>query len=126
MSFFFSPPVLDLLIQEKILLENDIELRQNQLKNTLKKIKFIETVMNPTISLSEIKLKGADYYVIKGSTQIIDHEGVKTRLSVFVGRKDEFVFGKEDDNAIIIAKDKMMKLIEKKFPNFIDMYLHML
>lgn len=126
MSFFFSPPVLDLLIQEKILLENDIELRQNQLKKTIKKIKFIEAVMNPTISLSEIKLKGSDYYVIKGSTQIIDHEGIKTRLSVFVGRKDEFAFGKEDDNAISIAKDKMMKLIEKKFPNFIDMYLHML
>jgi hypothetical protein len=125
MSFFFCPPVLDLLIQEKKMLENDIELRQNQLKKTLKKIKFVEAVMNPSISLSEIKLKGADYYVIKGSTQIIDPEGIKTRLSVFVGRKDEYTFGKDDSNAKIIAKDKMMKLIEKKFPNFIDMYLRM-
>ena len=38
MSFFFYPPVLDLLIQEKKMLEADIDLRQNQLKKTIKKI----------------------------------------------------------------------------------------
>jgi hypothetical protein len=80
-----------------------------------KKIKFCSDILFPNVSLSEIKLKGKDYYVIKGSYQVIDEKGKKIRLSVFVGRKDEFTEGKNDERAIKIATDKIKLLLTKQF-----------
>jgi hypothetical protein len=94
---------------EEIISKNKINLIEIQ-----KKIKFLSDILNPNVSLSEIKLKGKDYFVIKGSYQVIDKNGKKIRLSVFVGRKDEFPNGKNDDRAIKIATDKMKILLNKQ------------
>lgn len=101
--------------REKVYLENEIHLRQNQLVEIQKKIKFLTTLLLPNVSLSEIKLKGKDYIIIKGSYQIIDEHGKKNRMSVFVGRKDEFPEGKHDLKAKEIATEKILLLLQNKF-----------
>ena len=94
-------------------LETLIKQFEKKMQHNNRVIKFYENIINPNVSLSEVMVK--DNYVIKGSYQIIDLEGLKHRFSVFVGKKDNFEYGKEDDVAKKIAKEKMIKLIEKKF-----------
>ena len=72
-------------------------------------------LLYPNVSLSEIKPKGKNYLVIKGSYQIIDEQGNKNRMSVFVGRKDEFPQGKNDIKAKEIATEKILLLLHNKF-----------
>ena len=93
-----------------------LKISQDILKKVQRKHKFISDLIRPNVSLSEIKLKDKDYYVIKGSYQIIDEQGNKIRMSVFVGRKDEFKHGKDDEQAISIAKEKISNVLIKKFP----------
>lgn len=94
-------------------LETLIKQFEKKMQHNNRFIKFYENIINPNVSLSEVMVKGN--YVIKGSYQIIDLEGLKHRFSVFVGKKDNFEYGKEDDVAKKIAKEKMIKLMEKKF-----------
>jgi hypothetical protein len=111
---------------ERRYLEDIILKNQNSLTEIKKKIKFLSDILFPNVSLSEIKLKDKDYYVIKGSYQVIDEYGKKIRLSVFVGRKDEFTEGKNDERAIKIATDKIKLLLNKQILiKNINMYLHM-
>lgn len=105
---------LDILDIERRYLEDVILKNQISLTEIKKKIKFLSDILFPNVSLSEIKLKGKDYFVIKGSYQVIDENGKKIRLSVFVGRKDEFIDGKNDDKAIKIATDKIKILLINK------------
>jgi hypothetical protein len=105
---------LDILDIERRYLEDVILKNQISLTEIKKKIKFLSDILFPNVSLSEIKLKGKDYSVIKGSYQVIDENGKKIRLSVFVGRKDEFIDGKNDDKAIKIATDKIKILLINK------------
>ncbi len=105
---------LDILDIERRYLEDVILKNQISLTEIKKKIKFLSDILFPNVSLSEIKLKGKDYFVIKGSYQVIDKNGKKIRLSVFVGRKDEFIDGKNDDKAIKIATDKIKILLINK------------
>jgi hypothetical protein len=105
---------LDILDIERRYLEDVILKNQISLTEIKKKIKFLSDILFPNVSLSEIKLKGKDYFVIKGSYQVIDENGKKIRLSVFVGRKDEFIDGKNDDRAIKIATDKIKILLINK------------
>ena len=110
---------------ERRYLEDVILKNQNSLTEIKKKIKFLSDILFPNVSLSEIKLKDKDYYVIKGSYQVIDEYGKKIRLSVFVGRKDEFTEGKNDERAIKIATDKIKLLLNKQIlMKNINMYLH--
>jgi len=106
---------------ERRYLEDVISKNQTSLNDIKKKIKFLSEILFPNVSLSEIKLKGKDYFVIKGSFQVMDNNGKKIRLSVFVGRKDEFAEGKNDKRAMEIASEKIKLLLNKKN---IDMYLH--
>ena len=99
---------------ERSYLEEVISKNQTSLTEVKKKIKFLSDILFPNVSLSEIKLKGKDYFVIKGSYQVIDENGKKIRLSVFVGRKDEFTEGKNDERAIKIATDKIKLLLNKQ------------
>jgi hypothetical protein len=99
---------------ERRYLEDVISKNQTSLTEIKKKIKFLSDILFPNVSLSEIKLKGKDYYVIKGSYQVIDENGKKIRLSVFVGRKDEFTEGKNDERAIKIATEKIKLLLNKQ------------
>jgi hypothetical protein len=105
---------LDILDIERRYLEDVILKNQISLTEIKKKIKFLSDILFPNVSLSEIKLKGKGYSVIKGSYQVIDENGKKIRLSVFVGRKDEFIDGKNDDKAIKIATDKIKILLINK------------
>ena len=105
---------LERLDVERRYLEDVIFKNQTNLSEIKKKIKFISDILSPNVSLSEIKLKDKDYYVIKGSYQVIDENGRKIRMSVFVGRKDEFTNGKNDDRAIKIATDKIKILLNKQ------------
>ena len=105
---------LEVLNIEKKYLEEVISKNQTSLTEIQKEIKFLSDILFPNVSLSEIKLKGKDYYVIKGSYQVIDENGKKIRHSVFVGRKDEFNDGKNDERAIKIATDKIKTLLEKQ------------
>jgi hypothetical protein len=100
--------------RERLYLENEIRLHQNQLDEIQKKIKFLINLLHPNVSLSEIKLKGKDYIIIKGSYQIIDEKKNKNRMSVFVGRKDEFPKGKNDIKAKEIATEKILLLLQSK------------
>lgn len=110
---------------ERRYLEDVILKNQSSLTEIKKKIKFLSDILFPNVSLSEIKLKDKDYYVIKGSYQVIDEYGKKIRLSVFVGRKDEFTEGKNDERAIKIATDKIKLLLNKQIlMKNINMYLH--
>ena len=110
---------------ERRYLEDVILKNQSSLTEIKKKIKFLSDILFPNVSLSEIKLKDKDYYVIKGSYQVIDEYGKKIRLSVFVGRKDEFTEGKNDERAIKIANDKIKLLLNKQIlMKNINMYLH--
>lgn len=104
----------DRLDVERRYLEDAILKNQMTLTEIKKKIKFLSDILFPNVSLSEIKLKGKDYFVIKGSYQVIDEKGKKIRLSVFVGRKDEFTDGKNDERAIKIATDKIKLLLTKQ------------
>jgi hypothetical protein len=106
---------LEHLEVERVQLENIIHLRQKQLDEIQKKIKFLMNLVYPNVSLSEIKPKGKNYLVIKGSYQIIDEQGNKNRMSVFVGRKDEFPEGKNDERAKVIATEKILLLLQNKF-----------
>jgi hypothetical protein len=106
---------LHVLNIDKRYLEDLISKSQASLNEVQKEIKFLNDILNPNVSLSEIKLKDKDYYVIKGSYQVIDKYGKKVRLSVFVGRKDEFPDGKNDERAVKIAIDKMKILLQNKF-----------
>ena len=99
---------------ERRYLEDAILKNQMTLTEIKKKMKFLSDILHPNVSLSEIKLKGKDYHVIKGSYQVIDENGKKIRLSVFVGRKDEFTEGKNDERAIKIATDKIKLLLNKQ------------
>jgi len=99
---------------ERRYLEEVILKNQTNLTEVKKKLKFLSDILFPKVSLSEIKLKGKDYFVIKGSFQVIDRNGKKIRLSVFVGRKDEFTAGKNDERAIKIATDKIKLLLTKQ------------
>jgi hypothetical protein len=105
---------LEKLDVERRYLEDTILKNQMILTDIKKRIKFLSDILFPNVSLSEIKLKGKDYYVIKGSYQVIDENGKKIRLSVFVGRKDEFTNGKNDERAIKIATDKIKLLLSKQ------------
>jgi hypothetical protein len=98
-----------------LLFENIIHFRQKQLDEIQKYIKFLKNLVYPNVSLSEIKPKGKNYIVIKGSYQIIDEQGNKNRMSVFVGRKDEFPEGKNDERAKAIATEKILLLLQNKF-----------
>ncbi len=104
----------DRLDVERRYLEDVISKNQTSLTEIKKKIKFLSDILFPNVSLSEIKLKGKDYYVIKGSYQVIDEKGRKIRLSVFVGRKDEFSDGKNDERAKKVAEEKIKILINKQ------------
>jgi len=98
-------------------LEGMINQYEEKILNNNRIIKFYSNIINPNVSLSEVKVN--NYYVIKGSYQIFDLDGVKHRLSVFVGKKDDFQLGKDDETAKKIAKEKMINLLEKKFPSLI-------
>lgn len=106
---------LERLDVEKRYLEELITKNQLNLTEIKKKIKFLTDILFPNVSLSEIKLKGKDYSIIKGSYQVIDEKGKKIRLSVFVGRKDEFAEGKNDERAKKIATEKIKTLLQNKF-----------
>jgi hypothetical protein len=99
----------------RLQLENQINLHQIQLDEIQRKIKFLTNLLHPNVSLSEIKLKGKDYIIVKGSYQIIDEQGNKNRMSVFVGRKDDFPQGKNDIKAKEIATEKILLLLQSKF-----------
>ena len=105
---------LERLDVERSYLEDVISKNQASLTKIQKKIKFLSDILFPNVSLSEIKLKGKDYFVIKGSYQVIDESGKKIRLSVFVGRKDEFTDGKNDERAKKIATEKIKLLLNKQ------------
>lgn len=100
---------------ERLQFEKRIRFYQNQLDEIQKKIKFLNNLLHPNVSLSEIKLKGKDYIIVKGSYQIIDEQGNKNRMSVFVGRKDDFPQGKNDVKAKEIATEKILLLLQSKF-----------
>jgi hypothetical protein len=100
---------------ERLQFEKRIRFYQNQLDEIQKKIKFLMNLLHPNVSLSEIKLKGKDYIIVKGSYQIIDEQGNKNRMSVFVGRKDDFPQGKNDIKAKEIATEKILLLLQNKF-----------
>jgi hypothetical protein len=94
-------------------LETIINQSEKKLRHNNRIIKFYESIINPNVSISEVRVN--NNYVIKGSYQIIDLHNVKHRFSVFVGKKDDFKNGKNDDIVKKIAKEKILKLIEKKF-----------
>jgi hypothetical protein len=107
---------------------NDLKKENNQIEGIINQynekilnnnriIKFYSNIINPNVSISEVKVN--NYYVIKGGYQIFDPDGVKHRFSVFVGKKDDFQLGKYDERAKEIAKEKIIKLLEKKFPSLI-------
>lgn len=114
-KFEFERYELERFERDRIGLENQIHLHQIQLDEIQKKIKFLSNLLNPNVSLSEIKLKGKDYIIVKGSYQIIDEHGNKNRMSVFVGRKDDFPQGKNDIKAKEIATEKILLLLQNKF-----------
>jgi len=97
-------------------LETIINQSEKKIRNNNRIIKFYDNMANPNVSISEVRVNND--YVIKGSYQIIDLHGVKHRFSVFVGKKDDFKNGKNDDIVKKIAKEKILKLIEKKFYDY--------
>ena len=114
-KFEFERYELERFERDRIALENQINLHQIQLDEIQRKIKFLTNLLHPNVSLSEIKLKGKDYIIVKGSYQIIDEQGNKNRMSVFVGRKDDFPQGKDDIKAKEIATEKILLLLQSKF-----------
>ncbi|WP_293893031.1 hypothetical protein, partial [Flavobacterium sp.] len=80
-KFEFERYELERFERDRIALENQINLHQIQLDEIQRKIKFLMNLLHPNVSLSEIKLKGKDYIIVKGSYQIIDEQGNKYRMS---------------------------------------------